>query len=262
MDTNDKIQLAVRLASQAAGHALLTAGIPAGDAAVEALLNAVFQIQDQQEAALGRIEAGIQLLLDSPWRTAWEYIEEARLQHTSLDTRRKKLELAAGKLHEAIPNQQELTFRHAYACLDLALLEHILGDQTVAQLYAGKAVRSAVGYVQDVGAGRVDPPHSSARVLLRRAQGGLRFTASAMGYPTQASLLRKADKEVNAWLLTIYRELSSVGNAAAVLIGPNTLEVVAAIASAPLDLKCRNGVITTGERLWLGTPTSGSLSRG
>jgi hypothetical protein len=252
----DAIELSVKLASEAAGHALLAVGIPGGDVAVEALLHAVFQVQDQQAQALARIDANIELLLENPWKTAWQYIREAGLPHTTVDTRRKKLEFAAEKLHEAIPNQRERTFGRAYVCLDLAVVEHILGDDAVSGLYAGDAVRSAVGYVQDAGAGKVDPPHSTARALLRRAQHGLRATASAMGYPTQASLLRRVDEEVNAWLMNIYRELSSVGNAAAVLLGADNQQVVAAIASAPLDLHCRNGVITPGKRLWLGTQTS------
>jgi hypothetical protein len=249
----DAIELTVKLASEAAGHALLTVGIPGGDAATEALLRALFQIQDQQAEALKRIDAGVTLLLENPWKTAWEYIREAGLPHTPVDTRRKKLEFAAMKLREAIPNQRERTFGRAYANLDLAVLEHILGDHPVSGMYAGDAVSSAVGYVQDVGAGKVEPPRTNARVMLRRAQRGLRFTASTVGYPTQASLLRKVDKEVNAWLMNIYRELSSVGNAAAGLLGADNQQVLAAIASTPLDLNCRNGVIASGKRLWLGT---------
>jgi hypothetical protein len=252
----DAIELSVKLASEAAGHALLGVGIPGGDVAVEALLNAVFQIQDQQAQALARIDANIELLLENPWKTAWIYIREAGLPHTTAEMRRKKLEFAADKLREAIPNQRERTFGRAYVNLDLAVLEHILGDEAAADLYAGDAVRAAVGYVQDVGAGKVDPPHATARVLLRRAQSGLRGAASYVGYPTQASLLRKVDEEVNAWLMNMYRELSSVGNAAAVLLGANKQQIFTEIGSAPLALNCRNGVIASGKRLWRGPQTS------
>jgi hypothetical protein len=106
----DTIELSVKLASQAAGHALLAAGIPGGEVAVEALLNAVFQIQDQQAQALARIEAGVELLLESPWQTARQYITEAGVQRISVETRRKKLESAAEKLHDAISNRKYSEF--------------------------------------------------------------------------------------------------------------------------------------------------------
>ena len=248
----DTIELSVKLASQAAGHALLAAGVPGGEVAVEALLHAVFQIQDQQAQALARIEAGVELLLESPWKTARQYITEAGVQRISVETRRKKLESAAEKLHDAISNQRPRTFGHAYANLDLAIIDYILGDESFSKLYAGDAVRSAAGYVQDVAAGKVEPPHSNARVMLRRAQRGLRATASYVGYPTQASLVRKVDEEANAWLLNIYRELSSIGNAAAVLLGSDRQQALAALASAPLNLACNDGVISSGKRLWQG----------
>jgi hypothetical protein len=246
----DVIELSVKLASEAVGAALSAASIPGGAVAAEALLSAVFQIQDQQAQALARIEAGVELLLESPWQTARQYIREAGVQGIGVETRRKKLESAAENLHDAISNQRPRTFGNAYANLDLAIIDYILGNESFSKLYAGDAVRSAVGFVQDVAADKVEPPHSSTRVTLRRAQRGLRATASYIGYPTQASLVRKVDEEANSWLLNIYRELSSVGNAAAILLGPDRQQALSAIASAPLNLNCHNGVISSGKRLW------------
>jgi hypothetical protein len=246
----DAATISAKLAAQAAGRALLTAGIPGGELAVEQLLSNVLHIQDEQSAALNRIDAGVQLLLDNPWNTAWQYIREAAVPHAGPAARRSRLERAAERLHEAIPNQPPRSFRRAFACLDLALVEHILGDTEFAALHARDAADCAIAYMQDVASGTVEPPHATARTLLRGAQRSLRATASYIGYPTQASLLRDVDRRTNEWLRSLYHELGSVCNAAALLLGDQRKQILDAVAAAPLDLASRNGQIEYGARVW------------
>jgi hypothetical protein len=238
------------MVAEAGGDALKSAGIPAGDTAIEALLRAVLDIQDEQSQALARIDENVQRLVDGPWNSAWMYIREASLPGSDVEERRMKLEHASEKLHEAVPLQAERSFGRAYANLDLAVVLHILNDIPASRLYAHNAVDAAVGYLTDVKANKAKPPELQAIKLRRGAQWGLSKTMATLGYPVGKPLLHRLDERTNDWLMHIYEELSGVGNGAALLCGPDDDAVVRSVAQAPLNLRCRDGEIAAGPRLW------------
>ena len=117
--------------------------------------------------------------------------------------------------------------------------------------------------MHDVASGTVEPPRATTRTVLRGAQRGLRATASYVGYPTQTSLLREVDRETNQWLVSLYRELAALGNAAALLLGDERQQILEVVAGAPLDLTCSDGRIGHGDRVWASRRSAGAqaLSR-
>jgi tetratricopeptide (TPR) repeat protein len=147
---SDAAVLAGRVVAQAVGQALLSVGVPGGDAVIEALLGELLGVQDDQAAAVGRIDRAVQLLVDEPWKTARGLIREASLPGSAMNDRRTKLLEAASALRRAISLQPERSFAQAYASLDLAIVLRMLGDLPASQFHAEEALVAAAGYLRDV----------------------------------------------------------------------------------------------------------------
>jgi hypothetical protein len=138
-------ELSTKVVAQVAGKALASEGIPGGAAVIEPLLRDLLQIQDEQAVAITRIDANVQRLIDGPWETARTYVEEAALAPP--EQRADKLRAASTELHRAVPLQPDGTLQRAYACLDLALVERLLGDDGSSALQAQHALQAATASV-------------------------------------------------------------------------------------------------------------------
>ena len=66
----DVLELSAKVAGGAVGATLTAHGVPGTGPAVEALLTSLLGIQEEQAAAVERIDAAVQRLVDGPWRTA------------------------------------------------------------------------------------------------------------------------------------------------------------------------------------------------
>jgi hypothetical protein len=141
--------LAIKVVSEAGGQALLSAGVPGGDVVIAALLNDLLGVQDEQAAAVGRIDQSVQLLIDEPWKTARGLIREAGLPGSAMKDRRAKLGEAASALRRAISYQPERSFALAYVSLDLAIVLRMLRDLPASALYAEQALAAAAGCLRD-----------------------------------------------------------------------------------------------------------------
>lgn len=144
----DIISLSTKIAGQAADKALAAHGVPGGGAVTEAalreIIGAFVEIQDEQAAALRRIEAGVQRLIEQPWNTARAYLEEAAAPGRDRKGVLASLRRAAEYFREAAQTQDRDSFGRAYVCLDLALTLRLLGeDEPVVQLYARQAAAAA-----------------------------------------------------------------------------------------------------------------------
>jgi hypothetical protein len=152
------VDLSTELVADVAGSALQAQGIPFGSDVIEPLLKKLLNVQDEQAEAITRIDANVQRLIDGPWETARSYIEEASLAVVTPEEREDKLKSASAELHRAIPLQPEDSLQRAYACINLALVERMLGD----------ALRAATAYILEeleaVKAGRKELRHSPVSV--------------------------------------------------------------------------------------------------
>jgi hypothetical protein len=145
----DVVKLSTNVAAQAANSALLAHGVPGGAALTQALLGDLLQVQDQQAEAIGRIEGGVERLLNAPWNTARMYLNEATQAGQTPADVRERLSAAAGKLREAVAQQEEKSFARAHACLDLTLVLRMLGEDSTAALYAQQVVPAASEFLRD-----------------------------------------------------------------------------------------------------------------
>ena len=137
----DVIDLAIRVASNAADVVAKGHGIPLGGAVFEALMRDLLQIQDQQTQTLLRIERDVERLIDGPWRTARLYLQECLLPERSVDQIRESQRQATEYLRQALGQQRG--FPAAYAAFDLAIVLAALGDAEGSRFYAKLALSSA-----------------------------------------------------------------------------------------------------------------------
>jgi hypothetical protein len=143
-------ELTAKVVAQAAGGAMTSAGIPGGAEAaevIEPLLDELLHVQDEQAEAIARIDANVQRLIDGPWETARTYIEEAAVAQVGPEERADKLRNASVALHSAVPLQPDGTLQRAYACLQLAVVERMLGDVGSSVLQARRALQAATSFV-------------------------------------------------------------------------------------------------------------------
>jgi hypothetical protein len=141
------VDISTKVVADAAGAALASCGIPAGADVIEPVLRGLLQVQDEQAQAIARVDANVQRLIDGPWQTARDYIEEASLPMVTAEQREEKLRNASEELHRAIPLQPDGSLRRAYACMDLALVERLLGDAGSSALQARRSVDAAATHV-------------------------------------------------------------------------------------------------------------------
>jgi len=233
----DLVALTVTVVGRLVDRALTRQGFPEGGPIVEAVLRDLLQIQDRQGETLHRIDRNVQLLIDAPWNHARLLIEEASLPSRSIESKRQALVLAAADLRKAIVQQQPRTFASAYVCLDLALVDRLIGDREGSAFYARRAFAAADGFVRDVTAGKVRPPmyHEGLKSVLRHGAFGL-FGAvislpvnpSAIGEAVRMGPERLAqlDKDCNTWLAEVFSEFDSVSNAVQLLGGAGQHQVV------------------------------------
>lgn len=125
-----------------AGGLMAIAAVPAAQEVWEPLLKSLLQVQDEQTKTIARIDANVQRLIDGPWRRAHDYLEEAQHSDTA-EQRRDKLRHASDALHEAISLQDAGTLGLAYAYLNLALVERLLGESSASVLQAHHALDAA-----------------------------------------------------------------------------------------------------------------------
>jgi len=123
------VEVSTKLVADATGAALASAGIPGGTEVLEPLLRALLQVQDEQAATLKRIDANVQRLIDGPWETERTYLEEASLPVVTPEQREDKLRNASTEMYRAVSLQPEGSLQRAYACLDLALVQWLLGTR-------------------------------------------------------------------------------------------------------------------------------------
>jgi hypothetical protein len=110
--------------------------VPGLDQGLEALLNAVFDVQDEQLEQLRRLDGKVQVLLDSDWKAGRARLKEAALPNRTADQLRDLLQGAAGKLRDAIGTQDAGSPALAQVQLDLAITQSLLGDPIAARHYA------------------------------------------------------------------------------------------------------------------------------
>jgi hypothetical protein len=142
------VQLSTNVASQGANTVLLAHGVPGGAVVTQTVLNELLQVQDQQTEAIKRIEGAVDRLIVEPWITARLLLTEAAQPGRTRDDVLAKLAAAADKLREAVAQQADMSFAKAHACLDMALVLKLLGDESGASFYARKAVPAAGGYLE------------------------------------------------------------------------------------------------------------------
>jgi hypothetical protein len=130
-----------------AGGVMAIAAVPAAQEVWEPLLRSLLQVQDEQAETIAHIDANVQRLIEGPWLTARSYLEEAALPSTTPAQRTEKLRRASDALHDAIPLQPEATLQRAYACLNLALVEQLLGESGASMLQAHHALDAATACV-------------------------------------------------------------------------------------------------------------------
>ena len=241
----DVLELSAKVAGGAVGATLTAHGVPGTGPAVEALLTSLLGIQEEQAAAVERIDAAVQRLVDGPWRTAGLLIEEARLPDRTAKEVRRYLQEAASKLRDAIPLQEEASFGRAYVCLDLSIVLYLLGDASGAALYARQAVIASEGYVKGVRLKRNMPPD------YRKVAAKVTLGASS-SWPISMMLLfsRKPPLEVsrfdvalNTWLQDVIRESKIVRQAATNFISRTDAALIP--AEDTRDLIFRWGRLTT-----------------
>ena len=150
-------ELTAKVVAQAAGGAMTSAGIPGGGEVaevIEPLLDELLHVQDEQAEAIARIDANVQRLIDGPWETARTYIEEAAVAQVGPEERADKLRNASVALHSAVPLQPDGTLQRAYACLQLAVVERMLGDvgSSVLQARRGPAGSDVLRHCRAEGA--------------------------------------------------------------------------------------------------------------
>lgn len=223
-------------------------GIPGGGLVIQALLENLLQVQDQQAEAIGRIDKSVERLVRGPWDTARLYMAEAVLPGRNHDQISEALAAAAIKLREAVPLQEERTFGRAYACLDLALVLRMRNDEAGCTSYATQAVEAATHFIVDVRAGTRRPPgYSRGDVALAwtRELGARGITFGIAG----SDAIEDVDGHINEWLFALYVEYSTVYEAAILLIGKEST-VAHLKESIPEQLVSTRGRIRPREEVW------------
>jgi hypothetical protein len=121
----------------------LTTGVPLPgvDLVIEAVLNTVFEVQDEQVERLRGLDEKVQRLLDGAWKTGHLRLEEAALPNRSDDMRRDLLTGAANDFRDAAGFQETGSLSEAQVYLDLAMTQALLNDQVAARHYAEKGYR-------------------------------------------------------------------------------------------------------------------------
>jgi hypothetical protein len=198
----------------------------------EALLRQLLLVQDEQAAALSKIEKDVQRLIDGPWETARLYISEATLRGLPSNEVREKLNLAAQQLRTAIPLQEEKTFSRAYVCIDLAIVLTMLRDNA-AILYGVQAIGAATGFLLDIKSGKRRPPEFMRDI--RKAVDRFMLKNLTIGVDPIGGYKRlfrdrpeefvKVDANFNAWLASIYQEFDDIERASVALCGNHDPQV-------------------------------------
>ena len=243
----DVLELSAKVAGGAVGATLTAHGVPGTGPAVEALLTSLLGIQAEQAAAVERIDAAVQRLVDGPWRTAGLLIEEARLPDRTVKEVRRYLQEAASKLRDAIPLQEEASFGRAYVCLDLSIVLYLLGDASGAALYARQAVIASEGYVKGVRLKRNMPPDYrkvATKVTLNASSSLIQPIGIMLLFSRKPPLeVSRFDAALNAWLQDVIRESKMVRQAATNFISRTDAALIP--AEDTHDLIFRWGRLTT-----------------
>jgi hypothetical protein len=134
--------LAIKVAAAVANHALPGSGGP-----MEALLGEMLSVQDAQLAALRRIDANVQALVDGPWKTGHRHLEEASLPGRTTRQVRSSLKQAQALFRQAADLQPSGSLTRASVCLDLAMVCGLVGDRQLSELYAQEGSREAFAAV-------------------------------------------------------------------------------------------------------------------
>ncbi|MCA0323965.1 MAG: hypothetical protein LCH60_15675 [Actinobacteria bacterium] len=140
-------KLAVRLASNAADLTASSHGIPGAGPVVEALLNDLLALQDEQAKTLARIERDVKRIIAGPWRTARIHLQHSLLPGQTVEEMQSSRREAARYLMEAVGMQEG--FGAAYANFDLAVVLYSLGDVRRGDHHAREALGEATAAVQE-----------------------------------------------------------------------------------------------------------------
>ncbi len=127
-----------KVAGQAAASVVPFSGV-----AVEAVVSDLLKIQDEQLTILRKLEGNVQRLADAPWQSAIMHLRDAAIPGRHPEQARRSLQLAADKLHDAIPLQQAESPSRADARLLLAVVFAVLGDNPASRHHAVIAYREA-----------------------------------------------------------------------------------------------------------------------
>jgi hypothetical protein len=235
--------LAITVASQAAGKALLAHGIPGGEAATRAILHDLIGLQDEQAAAVSRIDKNVERLIEGPWNTARLYVQEALLPSRDATQTANALTVATEKLREAVPLQEQRTIGYAFVSIDLAILLLVLADRETAVFHAREAAKAAAGLAFDVKDRKRRPPNYTTTVARGYTYATLTLSggllARALGKSPSVQI-RKMDDTFNAWLQDLQLQIKGVFEAAIAICGPDdpVLQLLAELT--PRALTYRN----------------------
>jgi hypothetical protein len=250
------VDLSIKVAAQAADKVALAHGIPGGGVVTEAVLRQLLLVQDEQAAALSRIDENVQRLIDGPWKTAKLYISEAALQGLTSEEVRGKLKLAAEQLRTALPLQEERAFGQAYVCIDLAIVLTMLRDDA-AVIYARRAMKAATDVLLDIRAETRKPPDAKRQAMKFAYLDAGKRVIGMMGLGPRKSRMDALraylpiqdytglDKAFNAWLAVTYSEFESVEGACVALCGEQDAEISHYRELAPRNMHYSHGILNT-----------------
>lgn len=225
----DIVSVSTKITSTAGGAVLAAHGVPGATGAIEVVLREILQVQDEQTKAIKRIDENVERLIDGPWETARLYLEEAAFPNQTADQQRAKLQRASDSLHDAVPKQKAGTLRRAYACIDLAVIEQILGESESPRYYARLAVNAAA---EAVVTAEMQVKKQTDKVGNVVSLAGVSVVALLPGLPTIAGMaeatLERLPNGKRAKLRELRREFSRIDEAATRLCRPNDAELTQA----------------------------------
>lgn len=143
---------------------------------VRNVVTGILGLEDSRTQQLTRIESKVDAMLDSPYRSALDYLASA--QRAGLDTDKGKtyLEKAIHDFRRAAVNYEDVAPRRAsWACLHLLLLYIALDDTPEAQEWGARSYEAAIRWARE------ETQAFENRQVLRRGRWSL-FTLGSIAY--------------------------------------------------------------------------------
>jgi hypothetical protein len=133
-------------------------------------------LEDSRARQLTRIESKVDAMLDSPYRSALDYLASAQRAGLDIDKGKSYLESSIHDFRRAAANYEGVAPRRAsWACLHLLLLYTALGDTPEAQEWGARSYEAAIRWARE------EVRAFEKRYQLRRGRWSL-FTLATAAY--------------------------------------------------------------------------------